>query len=449
MLSFSGSDFGNPLQAPIAGIPESPVSLMTSQDSHAAVGRQITISAPFPAPQEMATLDLYALLAEQSEVELVAHAVIDDTPRSWLLIPSGMGGGSLLQSDAQFETVLLSDLIALAGQGSEITFTVVPFGTGRRIALDRDEDGFLNHDENTLGSNPGDAGNAPDLCDLTDLIVAQYGALVTLLGLSDDFDGDGLPEEALLELINHLACETMPTELSAATSTAFQDNLTAFNNETTAFDPRIINLREIVAVLMMTGTDSQIALSDALADAGIHIHESYTVIESDPVASCGAEVDPAADPIEQLTGDGDLDGDGQTNAEEFQTIVVEDGGDLATFALEAADVCFSTGNASGSCFIATAAYGTPLAQEIDTLRNFRDKHLLGNPLGTAFVDTYYRLSPPIADIVSTNPVVAAFVRVLISGMVAMSNHLLICLLGIASVSWLIVHHKRSAGSRVS
>jgi len=53
--------------------------------------------------------------------------------------------------------------------------------------------------------------------------------------------------------------------------------------------------------------------------------------------------------------------------------------------------------ADSGCFIATAAYGTPHAQEIDRLREFRDDVLLQNVLGTLFVRTYYRLSPPIAE----------------------------------------------------
>ena len=40
------------------------------------------------------------------------------------------------------------------------------------------------------------------------------------------------------------------------------------------------------------------------------------------------------------------------------------------------------------CFVATAASGTPLAANIDILRDFRDEWLLTNAPGTMFVDAY-------------------------------------------------------------
>jgi hypothetical protein len=62
------------------------------------------------------------------------------------------------------------------------------------------------------------------------------------------------------------------------------------------------------------------------------------------------------------------------------------------------------------CFIATAAYGTPAAEEIDILRQFRDEFLLDNPPGRAFVDFYYQFSPPIADFISEHEALRTVVR---------------------------------------
>jgi hypothetical protein len=63
------------------------------------------------------------------------------------------------------------------------------------------------------------------------------------------------------------------------------------------------------------------------------------------------------------------------------------------------------------CFIATAAYGTDRAKEIDILREFRDTILLPNSLGARFISLYYETSPPIANFVSQHEVLRTAVRV--------------------------------------
>jgi len=74
-----------------------------------------------------------------------------------------------------------------------------------------------------------------------------------------------------------------------------------------------------------------------------------------------------------------------------------------------------------SCFIATAAYGTPMAKEIEILREFRDKYLMTNPVGKGLEEFYYRVSPPIAKFIIEHPTLKPIVRAGLVPAVAMST----------------------------
>jgi len=63
------------------------------------------------------------------------------------------------------------------------------------------------------------------------------------------------------------------------------------------------------------------------------------------------------------------------------------------------------------CFIATAVYGTDKAKEIDILREFRDVVLLPSGLGAELVSLYYKISPPIAEVISQHNFLRTAVRV--------------------------------------
>ena len=81
------------------------------------------------------------------------------------------------------------------------------------------------------------------------------------------------------------------------------------------------------------------------------------------------------------------------------------------------------------CFIATAAYGTPMAADVDLLRRFRDGALLRSTLGQLFVGAYYALSPPLAGALTSDERLRAGARHALEPVVALAR------------GWLLSEHR--------
>ena len=151
VLSLTGSelplvDGTDPVEAP--GTP--------SQDAHAAVGQQETFASTAGGLGQSARLDAFVAQADAGKVALVAKGRQAGEARGYLYLGSGQ-----FQSDRAQERVSRAQLLAGASGGSELTFTVVPLGTGTRIGLDRDEDGAYDRDEWDAGSDPADPADVP------------------------------------------------------------------------------------------------------------------------------------------------------------------------------------------------------------------------------------------------------------------------------------------------
>src|SRR5215471_15043745 len=87
----------------------------------------------------------------------------------------------------------------------------------------------------------------------------------------------------------------------------------------------------------------------------------------------------------------------------------------------APDASAGGGGGGGGCFIATAAYGSPMAKDVRYLRAFRDQYLLTNASGRWLVHEYYRLSPPLADALRPHDNWRAIVRLGLAPLVALSK----------------------------
>jgi len=93
------------------------------------------------------------------ECDLVVKGIVAGELRGALFNPSS----GLFETDRAAESGLtdaqLRALAATAGQ--DLTYTCAPPGTGVRMALDRDEDGFFDRDELDAGSDPADPNSIP------------------------------------------------------------------------------------------------------------------------------------------------------------------------------------------------------------------------------------------------------------------------------------------------
>lgn len=63
------------------------------------------------------------------------------------------------------------------------------------------------------------------------------------------------------------------------------------------------------------------------------------------------------------------------------------------------------------CFIATAAYESTLAHEVQVLCLFRDRYLADNKLGRLILKFYYRISPPVAKVIQRSSFLKILVRI--------------------------------------
>nr|WP_153825118.1 beta-propeller fold lactonase family protein [Polyangium spumosum] len=134
-------------------------AFMFAFDSNLApiVGQQVTLhshNAPLAGPR----IDLLLSRAAANECDLVAKTRFFKAELGFLHV----GGGQFLGNRQAFPPISDAHLRALAWNPlTPVTYTCAPPGSGARMAIDRDLDGYLDGDEMDAGKNPADPDNHP------------------------------------------------------------------------------------------------------------------------------------------------------------------------------------------------------------------------------------------------------------------------------------------------
>jgi YD repeat-containing protein len=102
------------------------------------------------------------------------------------------------------------------------------------------------------------------------------------------------------------------------------------------------------------------------------------------------------------------------------------------------------GGGGGGCFIATAAYGSPLDPHVQSLRDFREAWLRPHALGRGAIAMYERWSPPLADVIARHPAARGLTRGLLAPIVYGVAYPTTTLLIAAFVSALYLRRRRAS-----
>jgi len=255
-----------------------------------------------------------------------------------------------------------------------------------------------------------------------DTAAPDYGSLTDMSGMTDDplgapgsggdrllKDADGQRLRVVVKTAGTCVGDNVPSGVSDLTVGKYPDELRAHEWAELKF--------------RAASDDHGVFVYDVRVSTEPMIDEA-SFMRGQPAKSASIEADELRVPVDEAAGEPVQVAMGGLVAETHYYVGVRavdacaQSGPLSVVELDTPKRVFATVSA---CFVATAAYGTPLAREVSVLRRFRDRQLGNHALGRAFVAAYGVAGPPLARVISELPALRAVARGVLSPIVKIAQ----------------------------
>jgi DNA-binding beta-propeller fold protein YncE len=185
LFAFSGSDLKGALPN---STDKNNVPGDFSRDVPASTGKQLLVAGT------SGNFDLFVgrAISSTGRLELIVKGSVSNEFRGWWFSRSLNG----FQSDRKSEQASKIQLLDLASKNGPFLAMLVPEGTGKRIALDRDDDGFFDSDEVDAGADPANPNSYPGKVEFQISLVKSSADSLTLAWpalIGQQFSVEGSP----------------------------------------------------------------------------------------------------------------------------------------------------------------------------------------------------------------------------------------------------------------
>lgn len=309
-------------------------------------------------------------VTEEASDAVAVGLVIRQDPVATTMVDAGTAV-DLVVSDGP-EPVVVPDLAGLTQAEAEAAITTAGLVVGTVSTAPSDTvpagDVISQSPAANTGVEVGSAvdfvvstGAEPELCDALPDVLTQLTMFREAQEADDDFDGDGIPEDFILELVQLIGCMDAGSAVGIATLNAYDLNLMAFDAEDDAGD--LADFRELIAILMALSADTQSFVRALIADPEtLELTGEYAIVMCTDTDNCtpsaikGTSLAEAYLTFEAgqktvnepYSATGNLDGDAFTNLVEFNNVIAIEG-TAADFAIAASDPAVDGSEVSSGC----------------------------------------------------------------------------------------------------